>query len=148
MLEKVPVEHVKRTFEFVPGGDLRSSQNNWLRSAWERSELKKVPREKQFRLILLKICKKNRSVSWHQSFDDCFGFSIFVFLYCIHYYPSHIIPKSSLTSEALQLPRISKNNGYVNKFLCIASNWFNWFFGFAYDMSLTLLAPHPGLSMP
>lgn len=58
MLEKVPVDHVKRTFEFVPGGDLRSSQNSWLRSAWERSELKKVPREKQFRLILLKICQK------------------------------------------------------------------------------------------
>ena len=60
MLEKIPTETVQKNAEFIPGGDFRSSQNLWLRSAWTHSGLKKVPREKQIKMIVTKITRKKK----------------------------------------------------------------------------------------
>lgn len=57
-MDKIPVETVRKNHEMLPGGDLRSSQNLWVRSAWTHSELKVVPREKQIQMIFQKMDKK------------------------------------------------------------------------------------------
>ena len=57
-MEKIPVETVRKNHEMLPGGDLRSSNNLWVRSAWTHSELKVVPREKQIKMIFEKMGKK------------------------------------------------------------------------------------------
>ena len=57
-MEKIPVGTVRKNHEMLPGGDLRSSNNLWVRSAWTHSELKVVPREKQIKMIFEKIDKK------------------------------------------------------------------------------------------
>ena len=49
MLEEIPLEKVKADEELVAGGDLRAKGNAWLRAAWSKSGIKKVPRETQFR---------------------------------------------------------------------------------------------------
>lgn len=57
-MEKIPAETVRKNHEMLPGGDLRSSNNLWVRSAWTHSELKVVPREKQIKMIFEKMDKK------------------------------------------------------------------------------------------
>ena len=57
-MEKIPTETVRKNHEMLPGGDLRSSNNLWVRSAWTHSELKVVPREKQIKMIFEKMDKK------------------------------------------------------------------------------------------
>ena len=57
-MEKIPTETVRKNHEMLPGGDLRSSNNLWVRSAWTHSELKVVPREKQIKMIFEKMGKK------------------------------------------------------------------------------------------
>jgi hypothetical protein len=58
LLEKIPMKDVKKNAELLPGGDLRSTRNAWVRAAWEHSGLKMVPREKQIRLAIGKMEKK------------------------------------------------------------------------------------------
>lgn len=57
-LEKIPMKDVKKNHELIPGGDLRSTRNAWVRSAWAHSGLKVVPREKQLRLAIQKLERK------------------------------------------------------------------------------------------
>lgn len=52
------MKDVKKNAELLPGGDLRSTRNAWVRAAWEHSGLKMVPREKQIRLAIGKMEKK------------------------------------------------------------------------------------------
>ena len=54
------MNEVKKSAELLPGGDLRSTRNAWVRAAWEHSGLKMVPREKQIRLAIGKLEKKRK----------------------------------------------------------------------------------------
>ena len=58
MREEIPVDKVSSDEELVAGGDLRAKGNAWLRAAWLKSGLKKVPRETQFRLAVAKVVKQ------------------------------------------------------------------------------------------
>lgn len=58
LLKKIPVSTVKKNNELLPGGDLRATQNAWVRSAWVASGLQKVPREKTIKLIVRKLVRK------------------------------------------------------------------------------------------
>ena len=60
LLDKIPMNEVKKSAELLPGGDLRSTRNAWVRAAWEHSGLKMVPREKQIRLAIGKLEKKRK----------------------------------------------------------------------------------------
>lgn len=57
MEKRIPPD-MKSDDDLVPGGDLRSSGNNWLRSAYKASGLDKVPRENKIRQIVKKLMKK------------------------------------------------------------------------------------------
>lgn len=60
MIDHAPLQSIKTNMELVSGGDLRSKPNAWLRSAWQSSNLKKVPRERQVRLAVQRFAKKTR----------------------------------------------------------------------------------------
>ena len=51
-------ERIKKMNELFPGGHIKISGNQWLRSAFHRSDLKKVPRESTIRLAIYKIVRK------------------------------------------------------------------------------------------
>ncbi len=51
-------EHIKQMNEMLPGGHLKVYGNQWLRSAFQKSDLVKVPRESTIRLALFKIIRK------------------------------------------------------------------------------------------
>ena len=59
MMKKLPDgKSIKE--DLVPGGDLRSKGNGWLRSAFKSSGMKKVPREGQMRLAVKKLIGKKK----------------------------------------------------------------------------------------
>ena len=47
----------KEDQELVPGGDLRFQGNTWLRKAFDRSKIKRVPREPEVRKVLTQLVK-------------------------------------------------------------------------------------------
>ena len=51
-------ERIRKFNELWPGGDIRVKGNQWLRSAYHKSAVKKVPRENTIRKILYIIVKK------------------------------------------------------------------------------------------
>ena len=58
MIPRVDAQEVKRTEEFLPGGDVRIKGNLWIRAAFRDSGLKRVPREKTLRMALERVVKK------------------------------------------------------------------------------------------
>ena len=58
MLKRVDIPKVKKTMEFLPGGDIRLKDNLWVRAAFRDSGLRRVPREGQIREVFFKIVKK------------------------------------------------------------------------------------------
>ena len=59
-IDDVQIEMIRKKHEFWPGGDLRYHGNQWLRSAFNKSALTKVPRENSVRRSLWDIIKKKR----------------------------------------------------------------------------------------
>ena len=59
MIKRMP-DGITTDGELVPGGDLRNRGNLWLRSSYQHSGLKKVPRETQIRLVVMKLIKKKK----------------------------------------------------------------------------------------
>ena len=51
-------EHIKKMNEMLPGGHIKIYGNLWLRSAFQKSNLVKVPRESTIRLAIYKIVRK------------------------------------------------------------------------------------------
>ena len=62
MMKKLPDGKTIKE-DLVPGGDLRSKGNGWLRSAFTASGMKKVPREGQMRLAVKKLIGKKNGES-------------------------------------------------------------------------------------
>lgn len=60
ILDRIPVETVVKDEALIPGGDLRTKGNSWLRSAFEAAQLKRVPRERQIRLAVLEVDRKKK----------------------------------------------------------------------------------------
>ena len=54
------VQWIRKTGEFWPGGDIRISGNTWLRAAFTKSSLSKVPRENSIRQSLYEIIRKKK----------------------------------------------------------------------------------------
>ena len=54
------VQWIRKTGEFWPGGDIRISGNLWLRAAFTKSSLSKVPRENSIRQSLYEIIRKKK----------------------------------------------------------------------------------------
>ena len=54
------VQWIRKTGEFWPGGDIRVSGNSWLRAAFTKSSLSKVPRENSIRQSLYEIIRKKK----------------------------------------------------------------------------------------
>ena len=46
--------------DLVPGDDIRCRGNAWLRSSFNHSGLKKVPRESQIRIVVAALVKKKK----------------------------------------------------------------------------------------
>lgn len=51
---------IRKTGEFWPGGDIRNGGNQWLRTAFHRSELVKVPRKNSVRQSLREVIRKKK----------------------------------------------------------------------------------------
>ena len=60
MLKRVDIPKVKKTMEFLPGGDIRLKDNLGVRAAFCDSGLSRVPREGQIREVFFKIVKKKK----------------------------------------------------------------------------------------
>ena len=61
VLQRAPVDKLKEDQELVPaGGDLRVTGNSWWRSCFQRSNLTRVPRENQIRLIVAHLDRKKK----------------------------------------------------------------------------------------
>ena len=77
-MEKRLPPDLKSDDDLVPGGDLRSSGNNWLRSAYKASGLDKVPRENKVRQIVKKLMKKKKMgfsiIIWGLNNDETCSF--------------------------------------------------------------------------
>ena len=58
--QRVDVEKIKKDGELLPGGDIRILGNQWIRSAYERSGLSRIPREASMRLCIHKVVRKAR----------------------------------------------------------------------------------------
>lgn len=52
MLDMMDAVTIKEEMALVPGGDIRQSGNRWLRKAFESSNIKRVPREAEFRKLV------------------------------------------------------------------------------------------------
>lgn len=63
------VQWIRKTGEFWPGGDIRISGNLWLRAAFTKSSLSKVPRENSIRQSLYEIIRKKK-LRFGRSDDD------------------------------------------------------------------------------
>ena len=62
MLNRAPSD-LSTDGDMVPGDDLRSKGNSWLRSSFNHSGLKKAPREGQLRGIITKFVSKKMGFS-------------------------------------------------------------------------------------
>ena len=58
LIARVDATTVKKRLEFLPGGDIRTRANQWVRAAFRDSGLRRVPRENQVREALYKVVKK------------------------------------------------------------------------------------------
>jgi len=58
--QRVDVEKIKKEGELLPGGDIRILGNQWIRAAYERSGLSRIPREASMRLCIDKVVRKAR----------------------------------------------------------------------------------------
>ena len=45
-------EFIREEQEMLPGGDIRTKGNAWLRQAWSKSKANRVPREAEFRRLV------------------------------------------------------------------------------------------------
>lgn len=64
MLSSIDKEYVATKQELIPGGDIRASGNTWLRNSFVKAGLRRVPRETQIRLAVIKIAKKKNYAPW------------------------------------------------------------------------------------
>ena len=55
MLAEMDEEVIKEERALVPGGDIRQRGNIWLRNAFQKSQVKRVPREAEFRKLVKHI---------------------------------------------------------------------------------------------
>ena len=69
LIARVDASTVKKRLEFLPGGDIRTRANQWVRAAFRDSGLRRVPRENQVREALYKVVKNATCVSI--LFDQC-----------------------------------------------------------------------------
>ena len=60
MVKRLPYDYVKKELELAPGGDLRVGANQWIRSAFKESNLNRVPRETQIRIVVEKLVRKKK----------------------------------------------------------------------------------------
>lgn len=58
MLKRVDIPKVKKTMEFLPGGDIRLKDNLWVRAAFRDSGLRRIPREGHIHEVFFKNVKK------------------------------------------------------------------------------------------
>lgn len=52
MAARLDKDEIKEEQSMLPGGDIRQKGNQWLRKAWQASEVARVPREAEFRKII------------------------------------------------------------------------------------------------
>ena len=52
------MEVAREEQELVPGGDIRIRGNSWLRQAFSKSRIKRVPREGEFRKVVRIVAAK------------------------------------------------------------------------------------------
>lgn len=64
MVKRVPVATVAKEEALVPGGDIRTKGNEWLRAAFQASGLARVPREAQMRLGTTALVKVKKLCAW------------------------------------------------------------------------------------
>lgn len=57
-LDDDTIKRIKKLQEILPGGDIRTKGNLWVRAAFRDSGLKRVPRENQVREAIYKVVKK------------------------------------------------------------------------------------------
>ena len=55
MLAEMDEDVIKEERTLVPGGDIRQRGNLWLRKAFQKSLVKRVPREAEFRKLVKNI---------------------------------------------------------------------------------------------
>ena len=53
------VQTLREEQELVPGGDIRIRGNGWLRRAWQKSKVTRVPREAEFRKLVRMVAERH-----------------------------------------------------------------------------------------
>ena len=86
------VQWIRKTGEFWPGGDIRISGNLWLRAAFTKSSLSKVPRENSIRQSLYEIIAKRSYV---------FNLVLFGAMLCCVGFPTYNLSYSFITQYRL-----------------------------------------------
>ena len=64
MLEEMDLDVIKEEIALVPGGDIRQRGNRWLRRAFQKASIERVPREAQFRKIVKTIADMHKLCPW------------------------------------------------------------------------------------
>lgn len=64
MLAEMDAESIQEERELVPLGDIRQKGCKWLRKAFQKSSIKRVPREAEFRKLVKSIDKEHRFCAW------------------------------------------------------------------------------------
>ncbi len=73
MLKQMPSD-VTMEGDLVPGDDIRCKGNAWLRSSFNHSGLRKVPRENQIRILVAALAHKKKLGSWARHLTSSFSF--------------------------------------------------------------------------
>ena len=83
MIEQCPLRKLRKSMErympdvaviqedqeLCPGGDIRTKGNSWLRTAWQKCQAKRVPRESEFRKLVGIIAERHSLCILVESFS-------------------------------------------------------------------------------
>ena len=64
MIENMNIDVVKEEMALCPGGDIRQRGNKWLRTAFIKSKIKRVPREAEFRKLIKHLADTYKLCAW------------------------------------------------------------------------------------
>ena len=73
------MEVAREEQELVPGGDIRIRGNSWLRQAFSKSRIKRVPREGEFRKVRPNCSCKKGSLSLRAYHSNIYNFDLSLF---------------------------------------------------------------------